>query len=375
MKPVLINDTTKMDQLLDDFLNEPILSIDTEFFRETTYYPHLGLIQIASNNIVACIDPLAFDSRPALQKIFLNPRIIKVFHSCSQDLEVLFHHFGFTPAPIHDTQIACALLGRHDQIGYASMVETELGVQLPKTQTRTNWIKRPLSTQQINYAGDDVYYLYQVYKILHKRLTDKGRLEWFEEDCRKLYPTHSSETVQSDISFSADTQTLWQRVKGSRKYHGKKLAIIQAIALWRENIAIETDTTRRRVLRDEKIIELSLHPPTNQADINYLLANRFSVSNEQQILLFKAIENALYQTPALWPENNHQILSDSQKEQLKTAQRLLNAKADALGISSTILCSRKEMEKLITTNRECAVLKGWRDQCIGKQLLKETGIS
>jgi len=223
--------------------------------------------------------------------------------------------------------------------------------------------------------GDDVYYLYQVYKILHKKLANKGRLEWFEEDCRKLYSPHSSETAQSRIPFSANPQTLWQRVKGSRKYHGKQLAIIQAIALWRENIAIETDTTRRRVLRDEKIIELSLHPPAKLMDINNLLTNRFPISTEQQILLFKSIEKACNQIPALWPENDHQILSNSQKDQLKTAQILLNAKADELGISSVTLCSRKEMEKLITTNRECAVLKGWRAQCIGKRLLRETGIS
>ena len=136
MQPELIESSSAMDELVTRLANEKIIAVDTEFFRETSYYPKLALLQIATDSIVSCIDPLAFDARDALRKILLNPAVIKVFHSCSQDMEVLFHYLGEIPSPVHDTQIACALLSDHTQIAYASLVENELGVQLDKSQTR-----------------------------------------------------------------------------------------------------------------------------------------------------------------------------------------------------------------------------------------------
>jgi len=365
MKSVLIEDAVAMEQLLTQFEKEPVLAVDTEFFRETTYYPHLGLVQIASDSIIACIDPIAFDAAPALKKLFTNPNIIKVFHSCSQDLEVLHHSYGVLPSPIHDTQIAEALLSEFDQIGYARLVEAELGVTLPKTQTRTNWVKRPLSDAQIEYAGDDVSYLYTLYHAMIKRLDESKRSDWFEQDCAAL----TSQYEQSH-SPEADISNAWTRVKGSKKLSGVTLAIIQAIASWREQIAIDSDTTRRRVLADDIILQLAFEPPQSQADMSSLKRNRFSFNDEQIETLFNAIDAAKNSDASQWPVSEFQLLSNEQKALLKTLQKCLSNKADELSISPSVLCSRKDLEKLLKGNQNLAVLNGWRKTCIGDALVK-----
>jgi len=365
MKSVLIEDTIAMDQLLAQLEKEPVLAVDTEFFRETTYYPHLGLVQIASDSIIACIDPIAFDAAPALKKLFTNPNIIKVFHSCSQDLEVIHHSYGVLPSPIHDTQIAEALLSEFEQIGYARLVEAELGVKLPKTQTRTNWVKRPLSDAQIQYAGDDVSYLYTLYHAMIERLSIAKRTDWFEQDCAELASQYeNSNTPETELSNS------WTRVKGSKKLSGVTLAIIQAIASWREQIAIDSDTTRRRVLADDIILQMAFEPPQTQTDMSSIKRNRFSFNNEQIETLFNAINAARSSDASQWPVNEFQLPSKEQKTQLKTLQQCLNDKADELGISASVLCSRKDLEKLLKDNRDLAVLNGWRKECIGDALLE-----
>lgn len=198
MKPILIEDNQTLTQFCNKLINEPLLAIDTEFFRETTYYPHLGLIQIASPSDIICIDPLAFDARDELRRLFFNTDITKVLHSCSQDMEVLYQYFGELPAPIFDTQIAAAMLGYQDQIGYAKLVAEEYDVELDKSQTRTNWLKRPLSAKQIEYAGEDVLYLLPLYEKFSSALTEKT----VNSGCRK--------TVNSCVVMNSASSRTWK---------------------------------------------------------------------------------------------------------------------------------------------------------------------
>lgn len=371
MKAVLIEDAAAMTDLLAAFEKEPILAVDTEFFRETSYYPHLGLVQIASGSQVACIDPLAFDASSALKQLFLNPAIIKVFHACSQDLEVLFHHYGILPAPVHDTQIAQAMLSQSEQIGYARLVEAELGVTLAKTQTRTNWLKRPLSQAQIQYAGDDVHYLHTLYHQILQRLQQANRYHWFEEDCARLSPVMSDDKHnQTTQAFDIDMQQLWRRVKGTQKLTGITLALVQTIAQWREEIAISSDTTRRRVLADDSIIQLAMKPPRSLRDMTILTENRFSFTDEQIDQLLSAIKDSLDTAPEDWPDAGFQVLTSEQKARLKILQKALGQKAESLGISASVLCSRKDLEKLIKGNTQLPVLNGWRRQVAGETLLE-----
>lgn len=363
-----------MDELISQLDNEKIIAVDTEFFRETTYYPQLALVQIATESIVACIDPLAFDAKPALQKILLDKNLTKIFHSCSQDMEVLFYYLGETPTAIYDTQIANALITEHQQIGYASLVENELGVQLDKSQTRTNWLQRPLTAAQIHYAGDDVFYLYQLQKILDEKLDNLGRKAWFDEE--------NSNLQTDENSFQVAIDKLWQRVRGSSKLNRKQLSIVQSIAHWRETFAQETDKTRRRALADDIVIQLALNPPANIEALDSFIERKYNVTQRHKQQLFDAIETALESPEESWPDNRFNSLDNEQKSLLKTLQQLVNNRAEELNISSAMLYTKKDLEKLILRDTDKPQAKdqfqseesinrdSWRYLCIGKDLIE-----
>lgn len=369
MKPELIESERQMDTLLDRLDGVKLIAVDTEFFRETTYYPQLALVQIATDSIAACIDPLAFDAKPALKKLLLDDGVTKTFHSCSQDLEVLFYYLGEAPGAIYDTQIANALLTEHHQIGYASLVENELGTMLDKSQTRTNWLQRPLTEKQIQYAGDDVIYLYQLQHVLDEKLQHLGRKAWFDEE--------SSKMLSDKNTFQVVTENLWKRVKGATRLNRDKLAIVQAIAIWREGLAQEKDKTRRKILADEIIVKLALTPPENVQALDQYIERRYNFNADEKLQLFDTIMSA-QQTPAeQCPDNRFNALDNEQKKALKKLQHFVNNKAEELGISAAILSSRKELENLIILHdrqddsnlAELGIMQGWRAECIGKLLL------
>lgn len=370
MTPELIESSSRMDELLDQLNNETLIAVDTEFFRETTYYPQLALVQIATGSIVACIDPLAFDAKPALKKLLLDNNITKIFHSCSQDLEVLFYYLGEAPGAIYDTQIANALLTEHQQIGYASLVENELGTLLDKSQTRTNWLQRPLTQKQIQYAGDDVLYLFQLQHVLDKKLQQLGRKTWFDEESSKL--------SNEKNNFQVATDKLWRRVKGATKLTRSKLAIVQSIAIWREQLAQQKDKTRRKILSDDSIIQLAIDPPENISALTPYLDRSSNFNDKEKQQLFETIHTARNCPKSEWPDNRFNVLDNQQKALLKNLQQYVSNQAEKLGISSTILCSRKDLEQLITLHNQpdesqqskLNILQGWRFRCIGKHLIE-----
>ena len=370
MTPELIDTCAKMDELIAQLKDVNIFAVDTEFQRETTYFPHLALVQIATDSIVACIDPLAFDAKPALQKLLLDKNTTKIFHSCSQDMEVLFYYLGESPTTIYDTQVANALLTEHHQIGYAALVEKELGTLLDKSQTRTNWLQRPLTEKQIQYAGDDVLYLYQLQHVLDNKLQLLDRKAWFEEDCSKL--------VDEKNNYQVAIGKLWKRVKGATRLNRSKLMIVQSIAEWREALAQQKDKTRRRILADEILINLALNPPENADKLNKLIGPRYSFSSEEKKTLLEAIDDAMQSSEDRWPDNRFDCLDGEQKSLLKNLQQLVNKKAQQLEISPSVICSRKDLEELILQRKNqheiqassLNIMHGWRLQCIGQQLLE-----
>jgi ribonuclease D len=374
MSPTLIETSNAMDELVLRLSKENVVAVDTEFFRETTYDPKLALVQIATHSIVACIDPLAFDAKPALKKILCDKDITKIFHSCSQDLEVLFYYLNEIPTPIYDTQIANALLTDHHQIGYASLVENELNVQLDKSQTRTNWLQRPLTEKQIQYAGDDVLYLYQLHQILEKKLHDTGRQPWFDEESKKL--------ICREDDFQVSVNALWKRVKGASKLNREKLVIVQAIAEWREKIAQQKDKTRRRALPDILVIQLASEQTVNGDVLKQIISPQYDISSQDKEQLLATIKLAKNAPKDSWPDNRFTVLDGNQKLLLKAIQLQVNKKADDLYISSAMLCSRKDIEQLIllftnihATDKQAAqinlnIIQGWRLHCIGENLIE-----
>ncbi len=377
MKPVLIESSSDMDALLDHISEQSIIAVDTEFQRETTYYPKLALVQIATHSNVICIDPVAFDAKPALKKILLNKNITKIFHACSQDMEVLYYYLSKVPDNIYDTQIANALLTDYHQIGYASLVENELGILLDKSQTRTNWLQRPLTKKQIQYAGDDVLYLYQLHRILDDKLQQDGRKSWFNEECANL--------SNNQNNFQIDIKKLWRRVKGATKLNRNTLIIVQLIAEWREKLAQQKDKTRRKILADTVLIQLAFDKPETINHLDPIITSRdksqYQLNENEKHQLIETIQFAQQTPESEWPDNRFSVLDNQQKAKLKNLQQLVNDKAEELAISSAILSSRKDLENLILNNTteseteknvndtKSNIVQGWRLRCIGQQLL------
>ena len=363
MKPELIESNDALKQLCEEFINEPLLAVDTEFFRETTYYPHLGLVQLANPNRIACVDPLAFDAREGLATLLLNPGITKIFHSCIQDLEVLYQYLGKLPQKIVDTQIAAAMLGELDQIGYAALVDQRMGVQLEKSQTRTNWLKRPLTSRQMEYAGDDVLYLIPMYQKQQAELKDKDREHWLKEDCDRL--------SNDENRFAPDMHHCWKRVKGTNKLRGIQLSVCYSVAQWREQTAMQKDLTRRKALPDEIVIQIAtLRPDSSNALKKISRINKLLNADELNSLA-EAVQKGLATSETQWPSTERHKPSIDEKALLKQCLDLLHEKAEQLGIAQGILCSRKDVEKMIAGNRSLRVLDGWRLDCIGKELLAQ----
>ena len=361
MTAKLIDTSAALADLCRDLQNSDCIAVDTEFARESTYYPHIGLIQIAGGDHTACIDPLAVDVSAMLAELFFNDRITKVFHACLQDLEVLELVLGGKPCPLFDTQIATALMHPDHQMSYARLVETELGVKLGKSETRTNWLHRPLTDAQLRYAADDVRFLLPLYRQQRDELAAMQRLHWVEEDCDALCSSTSNEADRLPQA--------WTRVKGKERLRGIELAILQQAAAWREQQAMAKDRTRRRILSDEDLVQIAIRRPGNASELARIGRIRRRLDVIELDSLADAVGAAIDLPESEWPSMKRRQLSASRSTMLKAVLEQVRATAAELDIAPGMLCNRRDAEKLVLGHRDLAVLRGWRLECIGDALL------
>ncbi|MDE2089680.1 MAG: ribonuclease D, partial [Gammaproteobacteria bacterium] len=232
----------------------PWLALDTEFLRDKSYRPRLCLLQVAVEDAIACVDPLALDDLTPLLDLLYDPSIVKVLHSAYQDLEIFYYLRGAPPRPVFDTQIAALLAGHGDQIGYASLVQALLGVKLDKAHTRTDWSRRPLHPEQLQYAADDVRYLGPLYLRLRDELEHRGRLAWLQEDFTAL---------TDPATYANPPETAWRRIRGAERLTDAQFAVLAALAAWREQTAQRNDRPRQWILSDDCLLELARHRPAS----------------------------------------------------------------------------------------------------------------
>jgi len=237
-----------------------VVAVDTEFLREKTYNAKLCLVQLAIGEHQYCVDVLALEDLTWLRDLMVAPNVTKIFHAARQDIEVLYQTLGVIPKPIFDTQLAAAFCGGDLQQGYGGMVDERLDVQLAKSQSRTDWSRRPLSDEQIKYAGEDVAYLKTLYELTRAELEEFGRLQWYEDELETYYELDK---------YEMDPATAWQRLSGGQLKRRQQY-FLRALAQWREQTAQQRDIPRNWVIRDDKLYDLVHKQPKSVKEIQQL---------------------------------------------------------------------------------------------------------
>ena len=363
MTPIqYINTPGQLSLLCEQIRKETWLALDTEFLREKTYYPKFCLLQIATPDWVACIDPIALPKLDELFEALENPAIVKVFHSCRQDLEIFYQATGKLPGPVFDTQVAAPLLGFQDNPGYAMLVSSLLSINLNKAHTRADWSKRPLTEAQIEYAADDVIYLCQIYQIMVQKLTELGRIDWLKHDFAEL---------TNPALYAVDPKKAWFKIKGKNKLTGKQLSIIQTLAQWREKTAQAEDRPKSWLLRDELLFDLAkLQPETVEDLANVRGINERAVSRYGKELC-QLITAAKNRPPLPLNEKDRPAKKTQQQEAiLDILTALVRIRAEENALNPTILATRKDLEVLMfNDDEECPLLHGWRYTMAGRELV------
>ena len=363
MTPIQYIDTpAKLATLCLQITKEPWLALDTEFLREKTYYPKFCLLQIATPDWVACIDPLALPSLDDLFEVLYSPSIVKVFHSCRQDLEIFYQLTGKLPEPVFDTQVAAPLLGFQDNPGYAMLVSSLLNINLNKAHTRADWSKRPLTEAQIQYAADDVIYLCQIYQIITEKLAELGRADWLQQDFAELSNPSFYEVVPDKA---------WLKIKGKNKLTGKQLSIVQLLAEWREKTAQAEDRPKSWLLRDELLFDMAKLQPETTAEIAEVRGINERVVNRYGKELCQLITQAKNQPPTAINEKHKPLKKTQQQEAiLDILTALVRIRAEENLLNPNILATRKDLEELMfADDSECQLLHGWRFAMAGKELV------
>jgi ribonuclease D len=357
-----INTPEQLAKLCEDIKNAPWLALDTEFLREKTYYSKFCLLQIATPKWVVCVDPIALPELGMLFDAIYNPAIVKVFHSCHQDLEIFYQLTGKVPGPIFDTQVAAPLLGYQDNPGYAMLVSSLLNVNLNKAHTRADWSRRPLSEEEIQYAADDVIYLCQIYQIMLQKLADLGRSDWLKHDFKEL---------ENPNTYQVSPEKAWLKIRGKNKLTGKQLSIVQALAQWRENTAQAEDRPKTWILRDELIFDMAKQQPETVTDLANIRGINERTAHRYGKKLCELIAVAKNNDPIPLKEKERSIKKNQQHEAiLDILTALVRIRAEENSLNPTILATRKDLEVLLFNEEDdCPLLHGWRYSMAGKELV------
>jgi len=358
MTAELIADSRALADLCDALAGSDWLAVDTEFLRERTYRARLCLVQIANREVVACIDPLAIDQLDPLIRLLHATPIVKVLHAARQDLEVFHDLDRRVPTPVFDTQIAAAYLGHDDQIGYAALVQAVTGTVLAKTETRTDWSKRPLSAAQLEYAANDVRYLRAVYEALSAELEARGRLAWVQDDCARL---------TNVALYAADPEEAWRRLRGGADLPAVAQQVLRALAVWRERTAQERDRPRAWIVRDEVLFELARRLPGTPQALAAIPGLEEKAMQRHGASILAAIDAGRRAEPlAVW--ERQAPLDRAQSEQVRRLLGRMRELAAGHGLAPAVLATRRDMEKLVRGADPRSVFPGWRGELLAPLL-------
>ncbi|MDR7102925.1 ribonuclease D [Croceicoccus sp. BE223] len=360
----LITSTDELTALCDRFASADFVAVDTEFMRESTYWPLLCLVQISDGKEAAAIDPLAdgIDLKPLLDLLTDNEDVLKVFHAGGQDVEIIYNLTGRTPHPIFDTQIAMMAISQSEQIGYSNLVETWLGLTIDKGARFTDWSRRPLTDRQLEYAVGDVTYLAKIFPRILKKLIKTGRGVWLD---------HEMEKLADPANYATDADTLWHRIRAPGR-NPQVLGRLKALAAWRETEAQDKDIPRGRIMRDETLADLASHPPKKQADLAKVrgLSNGWK-ENDIGKRLMKTLDAAVPLPEDEMPERKRGApLGKEGALVADLLKLLLKIRAREIDVAARLLARADDLEQLAAGVRKgLSLLEGWRFETFGRDAL------
>ncbi len=364
--PLLITDSAALAQFCALISDAPFIAVDTEFMRESTYYPELCLVQVATPEHSAAIDPLAkdIDLKPLLDLLVEREDILKVFHAGGQDVEIIYNLTGKTPHPIFDTQIGAMALAQAEQLGYSNLVESWLGLTLDKGARFTDWSRRPLDRRQIDYAIADVTHLAVIFPRMLEKLKNTGRGQWLDEEMEKL---------ADPANYAMHPEDAWYRVKVQSK-KADVLGRLKAVAAWREIEARSKNLPRGRIAKDETLAEIAAHPPRHQDDLGKIRGLSSSWrNNDIGARLMQALADSepmsREEMPAA-PQRGPSLGKDGSlvADLLKL---LLKIRAREMSVASRLIARSEELEQLAAGVREgLSILTGWRAETFGRDALE-----
>jgi ribonuclease D len=359
----LITKTGDLEALCQELAQQPFVAVDTEFMRETTYWPKLCLIQAAAPGVEAVIDPLADGLGLApFMELMANRNVLKVFHAARQDLEIFLKLGGQLPHPVFDTQIAAMACGYGDTVAYDALVQQVLKRRLDKSSRFTDWSRRPLSESQLAYALADVTHLRDAYPRMHAKLESEGRLSWIDEEHHYLLDPSIYDTTPENA---------WNRLK-LRKTTADYVLALQVAAAWRERQAQQRDVPRGRIVKDEALYEIAEHRPKGAADFDRMRAvpRGFGNSRAAQELI-QALDRA-FSDPnrPVYKHERPPPVPSGLGPTVELLKVLLRYEAERHNVAPRLIADASEVEAIAADdNANVAALRGWRREVFGERAL------
>jgi ribonuclease D len=357
-----ITTTSELAAICRRMASHPFITVDTEFLRETTYYPLLCVAQMASAEEAVVIDALAsgIDITPFFE-LMADEKLMKVFHAARQDIEIVWHRAKLIPRPIFDTQVAAMVLGYGDSISYDQLVQRITGDTLDKSYRFTDWTRRPLSDAQLSYAVSDVTHLRQVYAALVDDLGRRGRVDWVQEEMQVL---------TSADTYRMDPENAWRRLK-TRVRKPKELAVLIEVAAWREREAQVRDVPRSRVLKDEVIADIAVQAPSTVEKLKHLrsLPKGFERSRTAEAIV-AAVARGLERDVRTLPPLERLSPSVNGTAVIELLKVLLRMISERHHVAAKVIATVDDLERIAADDgAEVPALSGWRRDLFGEKAL------
>ncbi len=338
-----------------------VLAVDTEFLREKSYYPKLCLIQLGTHGETVAVDPFAIRDLSPLRDLFEDGSITKIFHACSQDLEVIHHVLDCAVAPLFDTQVAASFLGLRQQVNYGALVEAYAHVHLPKGESLTDWSLRPLDERQLAYAEDDVRYLPGIYDAMIAELVEKDRLSWVLPEMEHLL---------DGVATSRDPRNAFVRLKRVTSLTRRQLGVAREVCAWRERLAARRDVPRKWVLSDEVCLEICKRMPSDETSLRRIRQTEQLSARDAKAVL-SAIEEAESLAPDELPRiERHERPTQAQESIIDLMYALLRIISARTGVATQVIATRDDLLDFIVSRESSRLSSSWRYEVAGRYLEK-----